>query len=66
MNDITAEIPAKWRDVGIQLDLSNSVLDGIQSQNSNSSQRSFEQMFNEWRVSRTQKVHTHGPTLLAS
>lgn len=51
MNEIAAVIPAKWRDVGIQLDIDPRVLDGIQSQHCrdpNSLQRCFEQVFIEW------------------
>ena len=51
MNDVAAKIPAKWRDVGIQLKLSSATLDDIQSQiagRPNSNIRAFEQVFAEW------------------
>ena len=52
MNDIASVIPAKWRAVGIQLNLSTGELDSIQNQNAGkpeSDRNSFEQVFNKWR-----------------
>ena len=52
MNEIGAVIPAKWRDVGVQLGIAPGVLDGIQNQNAGnaeSAQKSFEQVFIKWR-----------------
>ena len=51
MNDVAAEIPAKWRDVGIQLGLSPRILDNIQSQAAgrpDSNMHAFEQVFEQW------------------
>ena len=64
MNEIGAVIPAKWRDVGVQLGIAPDVLDGIQCQNAEkprSCQTSFEQVFNEWRLqgSKTSYTWTH-------
>ena len=52
MNDIASVIPAKWRAVGIQLNLSTGELDSIQNQNAGKPEsdcNSFEQVFNKWR-----------------
>ena len=64
MNDIAAVIPAKWRDVGIQLDLPPGILDSIQNQNSrepNRQLKSFRQVFIEWseRDSSDDRKHVH-------
>ena len=51
MNDVAAVIPAKWRQVGVQLKLSNEVMDGIQDQNAGKTdlcKLSFEQVFTKW------------------
>ena len=54
MNEIASVIPAKWRDVGIQLGVSSGTLDDIQSQNAGkpppmSAFHSFERVFLEWK-----------------
>ena len=52
MNKIVSAIPAKWRDVGIQLSLSPSTLDGTQSENGSNPRaclRSFEKVLTEWK-----------------
>ena len=52
MNEIASAIPAKWRDVGIQLGLSTGTLDGIQSENGSNPRaclRSFEKVLTEWK-----------------
>ena len=51
MNDVASITPAKWRSVGIQLGLSLSTLDSIQSNNAgkpDASLHSFEQVFSTW------------------
>ena len=51
MNDVAAIIPAKWKEVGIQLKLSTRTLDEIQDQNAGkpeSSKLSFGQVFIQW------------------
>ena len=64
MNEIGAVIPAKWRAVGVQLGIDSDVLDGIQNQNagnSESAQKSFEQVFIKWskQGSKTPYTWTH-------
>ena len=52
LNDIASTIPAKWRDIGINLGLSSGILDNIQNQNAgktDASIRSFEQIFSMWK-----------------
>ena len=52
MNEIGSQIPAKWRNVGIQLGLSPSTLDDIQSENAGKpgcNKLSFEKVFTEWK-----------------
>ena len=56
MNDVASKIPAQWKSVGIQLNLSRDILDGIQAQNAgkpNAFLDSFEQVFTTW--------ERHGP-----
>ena len=51
MNCVAAEIPAKWKVVGIQLRLSSGTLDSIQSENAGKPQAdllSFEQVLSKW------------------
>ena len=51
MNDVAAAIPAKWRQVGVQLKLPSEVLDEIQNQNAGKiamCKISFEQVFTKW------------------
>ena len=52
MNDVASVIPAKWRDVGIQLGLASGTLDSIQSENAGKPDmnlRSFENVFYIWK-----------------
>ena len=52
INDVAAIIPAKWRFVGVQLNLPNGTLDEIQAQNAGKPDQcilSFEQVFAKWR-----------------
>ena len=52
MNEIGSVIPAKWRNVGIQLGLSPSALDDIQGENAGKpgcNKLSFEKVFTEWK-----------------
>ena len=61
MNHIAAVIPAKWRDVGIQLDISTGILDSIQNQNCRESSphfKSFEQVFIEWSKQDSESTYT--------
>ena len=56
MNDVAAEIPTKWRLVGIQLKLPSGTLNTIQDENAGRPDRnvhSFEQVFTEWRRQKT-------------
>ena len=51
MNDVAAAIPAKWRLVGVQLELPSEVLDEIQDMNAtmpNMCLHCFEQIFAKW------------------
>ena len=51
MNDVASNIPAKWRSVGIQLELPSRTLDNIQAMNAGKPQAchdSFEQVFTTW------------------
>ena len=61
MNDIAAVIPAKWKDVGIQLNLPTGILDSIQSHNCrepNSHLKSFEHVFVEWSKQDSESTYT--------
>ena len=60
MNDVASHIPAKWRLVGIQLELPSGILDSIDNQNAskpNGCLMSFNQVFSEWERQKT-KPHT--------
>ena len=55
MNDVAADIPAKWRQIGIQLRVPVATLDSIQSQSAgrpDSNMYSFEQVFDQWKRQR--------------
>ena len=56
MNDVASAIPAKWRLVGVQLELPSGTLDSIQAQNAGRPDGcilSFEQVFTEWERQKT-------------
>ena len=46
MEEIAAEIPGKWRDVGVQLGLEPGVLDGIATEDTN---RCYSNVFTKWK-----------------
>ena len=47
-NEIVSKIPAKWREVGIQLGLPASKLDQISIEENNQCQSCFRKVFREW------------------
>ena len=52
MDDVASAIPAKWRAVGIQLELTSGTLDSIQHENAGKPQsdlHSFEAVFCIWK-----------------
>ena len=52
MSDVAAAIPAKWRQVGVQLKLLSAALDEIQNENAGKADMcklSFEQVFTKWK-----------------
>ena len=56
MNDVASVILAKWRLVGVQLELPSGTLDCIQGQNAGTPEflkMSFQQMFTEWERQKT-------------
>ena len=52
MNEVAAAIPSKWKDVGLQLGLDHSVLEGIGGDNSHC----YMDVFTQWKK---QKSTTH-------
>ena len=53
MNDVAAAIPAKWRAVGTQLNVSSSDLDRIGVENPQDCQGSFQKMLDHWKKKST-------------
>ena len=49
MDEIAAEIPGKWRDVGLQLGLDQGVLDGIALNSQGNTNHSYSNVFTKWK-----------------
>ena len=49
MNEVAAEIPGKWRDVGLQLGLDPGVLDGIASISPGDINLCYSNVFTQWK-----------------
>ena len=45
MNEVAAEIPSKWKDVGLQLGLDHGVLEGVRGDNSHC----YMDVFTQWK-----------------
>ena len=55
-NEVAAKVTAKWRIIGVQLEIPANVLDDIQSQvagRPDSNMHAFELMLEKWRILRT-------------
>ena len=61
MNEVAAKIPAKWRDVGLQLGVDQGVLDGIASISPGDTNRCYSNAFTRWK---NQNLMTHPYTWL--
>lgn len=62
MDKVAATIPAKWRDIGIQLGITSADLDRIEAERK-SSLRCFEAVFYEWKRGKAHSSYKW-PTLL--
>ena len=49
MDEIAAEIPGKWRDVGVQLGLDHRVLDGIATISLEDTNHCYSNVFTKWK-----------------
>ena len=49
MNEVAAKIPNKWRDVGLQLGLDQSELDGIANENPRDTNLCYSKVFTRWK-----------------
>ena len=49
MNEIAATIPSKWRDVGVQLGVDHSVLEGIATTTPNDTNQCYTRVFTQWK-----------------
>ena len=49
MNEVAAEIPCKWRGVGLQLGISQGVLDGIAANRLENINNCFSDVFTKWK-----------------
>ena len=49
INEVAAEIPCKWRDVGLQLGISKGVLDGIAPNRPEDINHCFSNIFTRWK-----------------
>ena len=61
MNEVAAEIPGKWRDVGLQLGVDQGVLEGIASISPGDTNRCYSNVFTRWK---NQNLKTHPYTWL--
>ena len=49
MNEVAAEIPGKWRDLGLQLGIEQGVLDGIASISPGGINHCYSNVFTRWK-----------------
>ena len=56
MNEVAAEIPSKWRDVGVQLGVEHSVLEGIATISLGDTNHCYSNVFIRWK---NQHLETH-------
>ena len=49
MNEVAAEIPGKWRDIGLQLGLDQRVLEGIATASSGDTNNCYSNVFIRWK-----------------
>ena len=56
MNEVAAEIPGKWRDVGLQLGMDHGVLDGIAAISPGDINHCYSNVFTRWK---NQKSRTY-------
>ena len=49
MNEVAAEIPGKWRDVGLQLGVDQGVLGGIATISSGDTNLCYSNVFTQWK-----------------
>ena len=49
MNEVAAEIPGKWRDIGLQLGLDHEVLNGIATTSPGDTNHCYSDVFTRWK-----------------
>ena len=49
MNEVAAEIPRKWRDIGLQLGLDHGILDGIATISPGDNNHCYSNVFTLWK-----------------
>ena len=49
MNEVAAKIPSKWRDVGLQLGVEQSIIDGIYNTELGDTNRCYSKVFTQWK-----------------
>ena len=54
MNEVAAEIPGKWRDVGLQLGMDHGVLDGIAAISPGDINHCYSNVFTRWKNQKSQ------------
>ena len=55
MNEVAAKIPNKWMDVGLQLGLDQSELDGITPESPGDTNRCYRKVFTRWKKKSSEK-----------
>ena len=63
---VASEIPAKWRDVGLSLGISSSVLDGIDQHRRGVCRDCFSDVFTYWQQQSTPQSPANWATLVAA
>ena len=58
MSQVAAEIPSKWKDMGLQLGLDPSILDGIDSNTRGNDNHAYIAIFDSWKKQNSSK-HTY-------
>ena len=54
MNEVAAEIPGKWRDVGLQLGMDHGVLEGIATISPGDINHCYSNVFTRWKNQKSQ------------
>ena len=63
MNEVAAKIPGKWRDVGLQLGVDQSILEGIATVSQGDTNLCYSNVFTRWK-NQTSTTHPYTWSIL--